>query len=148
MLDISPVPNQLHQGGVSEQTSPKPLDSVQNVQAVRPVGQDEVQTDAMLDALKEEVRPKRPEDVRPEQPEDLLSKEQEEGLLERMKALSDAAQKLGHHLSFELHEESEQMVVQVLDAEGELIRQIPPEEFLTLFERLEEMRGALFDTFV
>lgn len=37
-------------------------------------------------------------------------------------------------------------VVQVLDrSTGELIRQIPPEKFAKVHEKLEELRGVLFD---
>lgn len=49
-------------------------------------------------------------------------------------------------LSFKLHEESGEVVVQVISGKtGEVVRQLPPEEVLELRERLKELRGVLFD---
>jgi flagellar protein FlaG len=39
------------------------------------------------------------------------------------------------------------MVIQLLDAKsGEQIRQIPPEELITVSQRLSDLRGNLVDT--
>ncbi|SMC19466.1 flagellar protein FlaG [Desulfacinum hydrothermale DSM 13146] len=55
-------------------------------------------------------------------------------------------QDLNIKLSFELHEETGDMVVSVVNKEtGEVIRQIPPEELLELREKLEELTGVLFN---
>ena len=49
-------------------------------------------------------------------------------------------------LDFQVKEDSDTFVVKVLNGEtGEMIRQIPPEELLTLHEKLEELQGILFD---
>lgn len=48
-------------------------------------------------------------------------------------------------LSFDIHDETGEMVVQVLEREtGDLIRQIPPEDLLDLKDKLSELRGVLF----
>ena len=139
MLEITPIPNNQTQTGVL--TEPKPTDRVDEldgVQPVAPVGQEPITNEEMMDALAEE---------REDRPEDFLSKEEEEGLQQRMEALTEQARLYGHHLSFQLHRESDQMVVQVVNKEGELIRQIPPDEFINMQSRLAEMRGTLIDTF-
>lgn len=49
-------------------------------------------------------------------------------------------------LQFSVHEPTGRTVVKVVDKETEnLIREIPPEEFLNLAARLDEMIGILFD---
>ena len=49
-------------------------------------------------------------------------------------------------LRFSVHEPTGRTVVRVVDKETEtLIREIPPEEFLNLAARLDEMIGILFD---
>jgi flagellar protein FlaG len=50
-------------------------------------------------------------------------------------------------LNFSIDEDSERIVVQVVESEsGKLIRQIPPDEILALRKRLEELTGIIFDT--
>lgn len=52
---------------------------------------------------------------------------------------------LNIELSFDIHDETGEMVVQVLEREtGDLIRQIPPDDLLDLKEKLNELRGVLF----
>lgn len=59
--------------------------------------------------------------------------------------LNDHVQNLQRQLQFSVDKESERMVVKVIDAESEeVIRQIPPEEVLTLARRLEDAREGLF----
>ncbi len=49
-------------------------------------------------------------------------------------------------LQFSVHETTGRTMVKVVDKEtGKLIRQIPPEEFLNLIDKLNEMIGILFD---
>jgi len=49
-------------------------------------------------------------------------------------------------LHFSVHETTGRTVVRVVDKETEkLIREIPPEEFLNLAAKLEEMVGIIFD---
>jgi flagellar protein FlaG len=50
-------------------------------------------------------------------------------------------------LNFSIDEDSDSLVVQVIEADsGKVIRQIPPEEILVLRKRLEELTGIIFDT--
>jgi flagellar protein FlaG len=49
-------------------------------------------------------------------------------------------------LDFRLDDKTDQMVVRVMNREtGQVIRQIPSEEVVKLREKLEELRGALFN---
>ncbi len=49
-------------------------------------------------------------------------------------------------LSFKLHEDTGDMVVQVINGKtGEVVRQLPPDEVLELREKLKDLRGVLFE---
>ncbi len=48
-------------------------------------------------------------------------------------------------LNFKVDDKTNNLVVQVLDDNGELIRQLPPEDVLKLREKLKELRGVLFE---
>jgi flagellar protein FlaG len=53
---------------------------------------------------------------------------------------------LNERLGFQVHEDSGQLFVQVVDREtGEVIRESPPEEFLDLVVRMKEMVGVFLD---
>ncbi|MCK5192454.1 MAG: flagellar protein FlaG [Desulfobulbaceae bacterium] len=53
---------------------------------------------------------------------------------------------VGTRLGFSIHEETEDLVVEITNREsGELIRQIPSDEVLELRARLDELVGILFD---
>ncbi len=50
------------------------------------------------------------------------------------------------HLSFSVNRETGDMIIRVIDsATDEVIRQIPPEEFIRIATRLAKMVGLLFD---
>ncbi len=67
-----------------------------------------------------------------------------EEILDKIKELTDNG---NYTVRFEVNEPASQLVIHLLDAEsGEEIRQIPPEELLTISERLNELRGNLVDT--
>jgi len=44
-----------------------------------------------------------------------------------------------------LDEENKRIVIQIMDENDEVVKQIPPEELLRLSNRLRELQGALFD---
>ncbi len=49
-------------------------------------------------------------------------------------------------LEISYNDESSRFVVKILDKKsGEVVRQFPPEEILALHQRMEELRGVLFD---
>jgi flagellar protein FlaG len=52
----------------------------------------------------------------------------------------------GHTIAFRYHDETEQIMITVSDAESEeIIRQIPPEEYLDFVARFRELFGLLLD---
>jgi flagellar protein FlaG len=53
---------------------------------------------------------------------------------------------LNSSLSFEVHEQAGELMVQLINRDTrEVIRQISPEDLLQLNDKLEELRGVLFD---
>ncbi|MDD3314360.1 MAG: flagellar protein FlaG [Syntrophaceticus sp.] len=69
-----------------------------------------------------------------QQPADVLSSLQEENF------------NINFDLSFHIHKETNQLIVQILDPQtNEVIKEIPPEEMLKLAENLHKMIGLFFD---
>jgi flagellar protein FlaG len=59
--------------------------------------------------------------------------------------LNELAQQIERQLQFSVDEGSGTTVIRVIDADTEeVIREIPPEEILTLRQRLSEVQGVLF----
>jgi flagellar protein FlaG len=53
---------------------------------------------------------------------------------------------INFELSFHIHKETNQLIVQVLDPKtNEVIREIPPEELLLLAKKIHQLVGLLFD---
>lgn len=70
------------------------------------------------------------------------------GLVEQsVKNLNSELEQRHISLNFSIDDESESLVVQVVESKsGKIIRQIPPEDILALRKRLEELTGIMFDT--
>ncbi len=50
------------------------------------------------------------------------------------------------HLAFDIHEETERVMVEVIDLETEeVLREIPPEEILNIVARIDQMVGVIVD---
>lgn len=65
-------------------------------------------------------------------------------LTEAVKRLNDLSLSIRRELQFSIDEKSGRTVIKVLDSESkEIIRQIPPEEVLSVIERLEAATGGL-----
>jgi len=62
--------------------------------------------------------------------------------LNKFSTLSDT------HLQFQIHDKTKRLMVKVLDEEGEVIREIPPEEALEMLAKLQEMSGAILDRYI
>jgi flagellar protein FlaG len=77
----------------------------------------------------------------------VLTKEDEKQVLgQAVKNVNDFFQTVQRTLQFTLNEDTGRMVIQVKDGKtGEVIRQIPPEEMLQLSNRLDELKGLLFE---
>lgn len=60
--------------------------------------------------------------------------------------VQDYLQDLNISLNFQVEDKTGQMVVQVVNRDtGEVIRQIPPESLVKARQKLEELRGVLFE---
>ena len=69
-----------------------------------------------------------------------------EELAEAVEDIQSRLEVVGTRLGFSIHEETEDLVVEVTNREsGELIRQIPSDEVLELRARLDDLVGILFD---
>lgn len=80
-------------------------------------------------------------------PSNARGKKREQGELEGVvKDVEDYLSEMSIKLSFKIHKETGDVVVQVLNEKsGEVIRQLPPEDVLKLREKLEDLKGVLFD---
>lgn len=62
------------------------------------------------------------------------------------KELKEMFEKVNRRLSFRLHEDSERVMVQVIDNRtNEVVREVPPEKFLNTIAKVREFVGILFD---
>jgi len=72
--------------------------------------------------------------------------ELEDDVRESVKDINDIVQKVKEDLSFEIHDETDRMMVKVIDRKTkEVIKELPPEEMLDLSARIHEMVGLLID---
>ena len=63
-----------------------------------------------------------------------------------MEALNDAIEYINRALRFSVHEDTQRMMVKVVNLENnEVIKEIPPEEVLDTVARIREMIGLLID---
>jgi len=73
-------------------------------------------------------------------------KELEQDVKKSVKDINDIVKKVKEDLAFELHDETERMMVKVIDRQTkEIIKELPPEEMLDLSARIHEMVGLLID---
>lgn len=86
------------------------------------------------------------------QPESIQEKKEyneeklEEDVKESVKDINDIIEKVKEDLSFEVHDETDRMMVKVIDRKTkEVIKELPPEEMLDLSARIHKMVGLLID---
>ena len=69
-----------------------------------------------------------------------------EDLEESVKKLNDTANAFQLSLRFQMHQESERWMVQVIDVvQDEIIREIPPEQVLNVVAQIQDLIGILLD---
>ena len=87
-----------------------------------------------------DVQPQRSEPEQKAQPEVEVSQALLDAVQHDIRMMRDVG------LQFSVHETTGRTVVRVVDKETDrLIREIPPEEFLNLAAKLDEMIGIIFD---
>jgi flagellar protein FlaG len=73
-------------------------------------------------------------------------KELEKEVKESVKDVNEIVNQVKEGLSFQIHEDTEELMVQVIDVNTEeVIKELPPEEMLDLKARIHEMVGILID---
>jgi uncharacterized FlaG/YvyC family protein len=58
---------------------------------------------------------------------------------------AQAAAKKGNGARIRLDESTDRLVVQIVNADNEVIKQLPPEDLLRALERFREVTGLIFD---
>jgi flagellar protein FlaG len=72
--------------------------------------------------------------------------ELEDEVRESVKDVNEIVDKVKEGLSFQIHEDTEELMVQIIDVNTEeVIKELPPEEMLDLKARIHEMVGILID---
>jgi flagellar protein FlaG len=70
-----------------------------------------------------------------------------EDLEEQVEKINTAAQTFNTGLRFRIHEESERVMVEVVDLdENEVIKEIPPEKILNMVAQIQNIIGLFIDT--
>lgn len=66
-----------------------------------------------------------------------------------VRALQDIFRGFNLGITFRVHEETERIIARVIDRETkEVIREIPPEKYLDMIARLQELAGVFIDEMV
>ena len=87
---------------------------------------------------------RKPESLREKQ--EFSEQELEDEVRESVKDVNEIVDKVKEGLSFQIHEDTEKMMVKVVDLNtDEVIKELPPEEMLDLQARIHEMVGILID---
>jgi len=87
---------------------------------------------------------RKPESLREKQ--EYTEQELEDEVRESVKDVNEIVDKVKEGISFQIHEDTEKMMVKVVDLNtDEVIKELPPEEMLDLQARIHEMVGILID---
>ena len=127
----------------------KPADSVQQIQRTRqqqPSDPQQGQAQQKAISEKRDFSDIRKADSTKGEAEKKVAERSREELEEIREAVNDALKDMNIGLDFKEDEETEELVVKVMNREkDELIRQIPPEAMLQVAKRMEEMSGLLIE---
>lgn len=66
-----------------------------------------------------------------------------EEVLDKIKGLTEGGL---HSVRFEMNQDLDRMIISVVNKEGEVVRQLPPEELIDSSIYLKELRGSLLNT--
>ena len=128
----------------------KPADSVQQIQRTRQQRPSESEQGRAEQqkaiSQKKDFSDIRKADSTKGEAEKKVAERSREELEEIREAVNDALKDMNIGLDFKEDEETEELVVKVMNREkDELIRQIPPEAMLQVAKRMEEMSGLLIE---
>ncbi len=129
--------------------------SERQVKIMRVDGIDPVHLNKVQDQTQKPLIQESKQDPKHKQQERVLGREQKVGdwdrthveeLEEALKKVNEAAETFNTGLRFRVHEESERMMVQVVDrTTSEVIREIPPEKVLNLVAQIQDLIGVFID---
>lgn len=75
-----------------------------------------------------------------------IKEEYKEFVEDTVKDMNDIVEKVREGLQFRIHEDTERLMIQVIDVKTrEVIKELPPEDMLDLSARIQEMVGILID---
>jgi flagellar protein FlaG len=73
-------------------------------------------------------------------------REEKESLRELVDRLNETARDLGHRLSFDLYDVTDEVYAKVIDRRtNDVVKVLPPKEVLELHRKLQEALGAILD---
>lgn len=76
----------------------------------------------------------------------LVQNDERKRLEEELEKLNQAADLFNKKIRFEIHEDTNRIMVQILHAEtGDILSELPPKKILDLLASMEEMIGVLVD---
>ena len=76
----------------------------------------------------------------------LSAEEMREDLEEKVDDMNDIMETLDEKLAFELHDDTETIMTQIIDIKSrEVVKEMPPKEMLDLAARIHEMVGLIID---
>ena len=128
----------------------KPAESVQQIQRTR----EQRPSDSQQGGLSQQKAISEKKDfseIRKErsglgEAEEQVARKSREQLEEIRQAVNDTLKDMNVGLDFEEDDETEELIVKVMDRDSEeLIRQIPPEAMLQVAKRMDEMAGLFVD---
>ncbi len=122
------------------------------IEGIDPVALNRIQENAVRQEVKESQRPHVDTRTRhggqdvPKPADGLQGFGMPAGLEEAVDKLNIAVQSFNKNLKFQLHEDSNRWLVQVVDIrEDEIIQQIPSEEALNVVAQIQTILGVLLD---
>ncbi|MCF8076174.1 MAG: flagellar protein FlaG [Desulfotignum sp.] len=87
-----------------------------------------------------------PQEKKPASEQATGSAEQVSAMVEDLQASLEMLQQKNTQLNFSVHEKTDRVMVRITDqSTGDVIREIPSEEFLDMAAKLQEMVGLMFD---
>ena len=68
-----------------------------------------------------------------------------ENLENAIKIANEKIKKTSRQFSYSIHDKTKQVIISVKDSDGKIIKEIPSEESLDFFAKLQELSGILLD---
>lgn len=75
-------------------------------------------------------------------------KPSQEEVIKAVEQLNDSSKLGDKHLKFQIHEETDRVMVKILDEKGEVLKEIPPEETLEMAAKIQKSVGLLIDNYI